>query len=740
VIGTGRRGGAGARAFAACLAAGLAAAPAPAAPLPAEPARKLQAVLDQILASGPLAGARTGVLVAELESGAVVYAHDPDELLNPASNVKLCTAAAALARLGPEYRFETEFHQGAPGPGGASRALHVRGKGDPTLTTERLWAIAGELAHLGLGSVRDLVVDDSWFDGEREGPGFDQEHGDRAYLAPTSALSLNFNAVAIHVAPASRPGERGRVGLEPASDFFELRNETVTVRPSSRRRVIPSSIPLDGRQRIVVQGRLPAGGRAQVVWRKIDHPALYLGHTLRRLLELRGVKVSGRVRRGAVPEASRLLHVAESEPLGEVVRRLNKTSNNFVAEQILKTLGAEAKGPPGSWPKGIEAVEDFLASLGLPRGAYLMKNGSGLNDSNRFSARQLVTLLREMWRRFPLMPEFVGSLPVAGKDGTIRWRMEGSEAVGRLRAKTGSLESVASLSGYAETPDGERLVFAVLVNDPPARAAAVVRAVDAIGAALAAAGASPQRPGEAVALGTAPPDPAGEAAPSDVRARLQTYRRLGGAADRRNLPFLRTALRTERDPALRMAAAEAIWRSDPDGETSRRTFLESLAVDPDTVLRLRALAGDGEAMLDALADLAAEGLPEALARLLDLAPAAEREPALLDAGGDALAEVARTAPEETLTALRGAAGAEAATRALARGLARSGERGHPFPAALERASEEGGDLADWARHLAARLDEQVRAAEAALRAPPSPVPLAPAASPPAAEESRPGGG
>jgi D-alanyl-D-alanine carboxypeptidase/D-alanyl-D-alanine-endopeptidase (penicillin-binding protein 4) len=280
----------------------------------------------------------------------------------------------------------------------------------------------------------------------------------------------------------------------------------------------------------------------------------------------------------------------------------------------------------------------------------------------------------------------------------------------------------------------------VLVNDPPARAAAVVRAVDAIGAALAAAGASPQRPGEAVALGPAPPDPAGEAAPSDVRARLQTYRRRGGAADRRNLPFLRTALRTERDPALRMAAAEAIWRSDPDGETSRRTFLESLAVDPDTVLRLRALAGDGEAMLDALADLAAEGLPEALARLLDLAPAAEREPALLDAWGDALAEVARTAPEETLTALRGAAGAEAATRALARGLARSGERGHPFPAALERASEEGGDLADWARHLAARLDEQVRAAEAALRAPPSPVPLAPAASPPAAEESRPGGG
>ena len=733
--GTGRRGGVVARALAACLAGGLATSPALAAALSPEATRQLRESLDRIVASAALAGARAGVLVAELESGAVVYAHDADELLNPASNVKLCTTAAALARLGPEYRFETEFRVDAPGK--AARSLYVRGKGDPTLTTERLWAIAGELSLLGLSTVQDLVLDDSWFDAEREGPGFDQEQGDRAYLAPASALSLNFNAVAIHVAPGSRPGERGRVALEPMSDFFDLRNETVTVRASARRRVVPSSVPLEGRQRIVVQGRLPVGGRAQVVWRKIDHPVLYLGHTLRRLLGLRGVKVTGRVRRGAAPEEAVLLHVAESEPLGEVVRRLNKTSNNFVAEQILKTLGAEMSGPPGSWPKGVEAAEAFLASAGLPRGTYVMKNGSGLNDSNRFSARQLTTLLREMWRRFPLMPEFVGSLPVAGRDGTIRWRMEGTDAVGRLRAKTGTLESVTSLSGYAETQGGERLVFAVLVNDAPSRGAAAVRAVDAMGAALAAAGA--KRPGEAVALGTAPsPGPA----PSDVKARLQTYRRLGAAGDRRNLPFLRTALRTEGDPAMRLAVAEAIWRSDPDGDTSRRTFLDGLSADPDTVLRLRALAGgDGEPVLDALADLAAEGLPEALARLLDLAPAAAREPALLDIWGDALVEVARTAPEEMLVALRGAAGADVATRALARGLARSGERDHPFPAAVARIAAEGGEAADWARALAARLDEETRTAAAALRAPAASAPArSPNADPAPAGESRPGGG
>ncbi len=716
----------------------------------AEPSRKealqqLRAALAEILSSSALANARAGVAVASLETGEILYAHNPDELLNPASNVKLFTTAAALARLGPEYRFETEFHV-EPATGGAVvRNLHVRGKGDPTFVSERLWEVAGELYHLGLRTVTgDLVVDDSWFDGEREGPGFDQESGDRSYLAPAGALSLNFNSVAIHVAPGGKVGEKGRVELEPMSDFFQLDNRTATVRAGARRRVTPSSIALGARQRILVEARLPLGSRPQAIWRKIDSPALYFGHTLKRFLELRGVKVQGKVRRGTVPDGARLLHVAESESLGEVARRLNKTSNNFVAEQILKTLGAEVKGPPGTWPKGVEAAEELLAEAGLERGTYIMKNGSGLNDANRFSARQTVKLLREMWRRFPLMAEFVSALPVAGRDGTIRWRMEGSEAVGRLRAKTGTLENVTSLSGYVETKGKERLAFAVIVNDYAGKAPQVTRAVDALGSALAAAGGEPAELGEAVALATAPATPApGAAEDAAQRAHVATYRRLGAAGDRRNLPLLRTAVRSERDPVVRAVAAEAVYLSDPYGETARRTFLEAVPADAEVLLRLRAAAGPEapSPLLGSLADLAAEGVPEALSRLVELSPAGARDPALDSEISETWVEVARTAPEETLAALRAAseAGSAAALSALSRGLARAREPSHPFAVAVRRAAAEGdGDLAEFARALAPKLTEQREPVEAPLGgAPRGP---APEGAAPLDPGSRAGGG
>ncbi len=682
--------------------------------------RQLTAALSQIVSGSALSSARAGVLVTSLDTGQVVFAQAADELLNPASNVKLFTTAAALARLGPEFRFDTEIYVDGRSPAATPRALYVRGKGDPSMTTERLWAVAGALAHLGVRTVKELVVDDSYFDAEREGPGFDQEHGDRSYLAPAGALSLDFNNVAIHVAPGSREGEKGRVELEPASEFFQLENRTITVKASARRRTTPRSTAGGARQRIAVEARLPVGGREQVFYRKIDDPPLYFGYTLKRLLELRGLKI-GKVRRGTVPAEARLLHVAESESLGDVARRLLKTSNNFVAEQILKTLGAEAKGPPGTWPKGVEAVEDFLSELGLARGSYLMKNGSGLNDANRFSARQTVTLLREMWRRFPLMAEFVGALPVAGKDGTIKWRMEGTDAVGHLRAKTGTLESVASLSGYVETRGQERLVFAILVNDYPGRAGPVVRAVDAIGSALAASG-LPAEPRATVAAAAAPAPPApGSELLADLEAHVASYYRLAGAEDRRNVPFLRTALRTERDPVLQMAAAESVYLSDRDNETAQRTFLDSI-VAGQAFSRLQALAAKlrlPAPVIGSLGDLAAEGNPEALARLVDLAPGAMADGAVAGAFAETWVEVGRTAPSETLAALRTAPGpaVDGALDALAQGLVRSRETTHPFPEAMRGAA--GGDdaaLAEFARSLLSRFEDRLHAVEASARA------------------------
>ena len=702
---------------------------------PAPDAAELSQALSRIVTSTALGESRTGILVASLETGEVLFARNADELLNPASNVKLFTSAAALARLGPDYRFDTEVYVDA-GEGGGPRTLYVRGKGDPSMVTERLWVLAGDLLHLGLRSLREIVVDDSWFDGEREGPGFDQERGDRAYLAPAGALSLNFNAVAIHVAPGARAGEKGRVSLEPPSDFVVLDDRTLTAGPRARRRVVPSSVSAGGRQRILVQARLPLGSRAQVFYRKVDDPPLYFGYTLKRLLELRGVRVTGRVRHGVVPEGARLLAISQSEPLAEIVRRLDKTSNNFMAEQILKTLGAEAKGAPGSWPKGVEAVEDFLAEVGIPRGSYIMKNGSGLNDANRFSARQTVALLREMWRRFPLMAEFVAALPVAGRDGTIRWRMEDTDAAGRLRAKTGTLSNVASLSGYVESRGGAKLAFAVLVNDYPGRAAPVVRALDAVGGALAAVGGPAEAMGAAVA-GATPPAPAPAASDADLSARVATYYRLGKAGDPRNLRLLRTAVGGERQQVLRLAAAEAAYLSDPDHDTARRTFLENASADAESLATLRVLAAPLDVpspILGSLADLAAEGLPDALSRLVEDTAACVGHPAFAADLTDIWVEVARSAPDEVLSALRTSPppAVDAVLSFLAPGLARAEEADHPFPAAVTRAlSGDDPELASFARSLSPRLAERMRPAPGA-----SEDPAAPAGGP----ETRPGGG
>jgi D-alanyl-D-alanine carboxypeptidase/D-alanyl-D-alanine-endopeptidase (penicillin-binding protein 4) len=698
-------------------------------------ARELEGTLRAIVSHGAMSGARVGVLVADVESGQVLYAKDPDVLLNPASNVKLVTSAAALARLGPEFRFDTELYVDAASAGsGAPKTLYVKGKGDPSLFTERMWALAGDLAHLGIRQVGEIVVDESFFDGERFGPGFDQETGDKSYLAPTGAASLNWNTVAVHVGPGDRKGAKARVDLEPASDLFEVDVRATTVAPRARRRLTVSSTPAGARQRIVVEGRIPQGSRIQVVWRRIDEPGLYLGHTLRRLLELRGVKTAGKVKLGEIPQGARLVHVDQSESLGEIVRRLNKTSNNFVAEQLVKTLGAQVKGGPGSWAKGIQVIEEFLAEVGIPRGAYLMKNGSGLNDTNRFSARQLATLLRAMWARFPLHAEYVASLPVAGRDGTIRWRMEGTEAVGRLRAKTGTLENVTSLSGYVETAGHRTLAFSILVNDFAGRPGGLARSVDAIGAALAASGGAPGAVGAAVALAKGTPAQTSPAvAPADLTGSLATYYALGRAGDPRNLQFLRTALRTETDPALRLAIAECVYLSEPDGETSRRTFLDAVPQDPQVLARLWTAVGESAAgapapVIPSLGDLAAEGLPDALSRLVELAPAGAVDGKIAATFADVMGDVASMAPEELVAALHGASPAaeQAAIGALGAGAlpaappspaAPAEERERPFLAALRAMAEQDGEQGAYAKALKPRVEAAIVAAAAARAAP-----------------------
>ena len=696
----------------------------------------LRTALKDVIARSALRSARTSVQVQSLADGAVIFSQNADELLNPASNVKLVTAAAALSRLGIEYRFDTEF---LTEPSSRGRTLYVRGKGDPTLTTERLYGIVSELLHAGLRDVNDIVVDDAYFDTDRQPPGFDQENGDRAYLAPPGAVSLNSNTVGVYLRPGTGLGARGTVEVEPPSDFFVVDSQLTTGTKEQRRYSVFSTVDRDGqRQKLTVRGTVPNDRGSWAVWKKIDNPPLYVGATLRSMLAERGVQIHGKVKVGVTPASARMLYVAQSETLDIVLKRLNKHSSNFVAEQLIKTLGAEGKGLPGTSAKGVEVVEEFLErEVGIPRGSYVMKNGSGLNDTNRFSSAQLNRILRYMMDRFSVAPEYISSVGVAGKDGTLKYRFEGSDAVGRLRAKTGTLENASALAGYIQSVGGEMFTFSVMVNDFPGRAGTVVQHIDALGAAVAAYG-SVQGPARAVASMMTQPNVVGSLA--EASTRIATYLALAKEQSKRNIAFLRTAWRSEKDPVVRAVVADALYQSDPEDYLGTRILLDSYSASEEVYGRLRAVAATLKIPVPgvtSLLELSATGNLEALKRMLEVARAspAENQAEM----GASLADVARTAPDELLLALKASPEAErqAGTALLAAGLVKVADAAHPFwPALRKGCGAPDPELSAFCKRLEITLSLKIAEAKAPAVQPsiPAPVPAPVSESTP-----RPGG-
>jgi D-alanyl-D-alanine carboxypeptidase/D-alanyl-D-alanine-endopeptidase (penicillin-binding protein 4) len=693
----------------------------------------LRSAIDALLAQQPLLSAKASVEVESLDDGQVIYSKNPDELLNPASNTKLITSAAALLRLGPEYRFSTDYLVDKPLQKGRAGVLYVKGRGDPAVTTERLDGLVSDLWHRGLRSVGDIVLDDSFFDHEEFGPGWEQETSDKSWAAGVGALSLNHNSVAIYITPAEKAKGRARVEVDPeAGDYFIIESRVTTVRSEGRRKLRPHTLAEGERTRIVVEGRIAKDAGALLMYRRVGDPTFYYGHTLRALLERRGIRVTGAIRRGLLPAGASLLQSYDSPSLAEIVRDMNKVSSNFIAEMLVKTLGAELKGAPGTWPKGIEVTEDLLAELGIARGTYTLKNGSGLNDTNRFTARQMTTLLQGVWKRFPVAAEFVASLGIAARDGTMRLRMEGTDAAGRLRAKTGTLEHVTALSGYVQSLGSERFVFSVLVNDFTGKSGLVISSIDRIGVVLAASGA-PEAAAREAALASIAPFLPQEAPPAELKARLATYAQLAALPDKKNLPFLRTALRTERDPLLRVALADALYRTDP--EQGGGALLEALPASPDLFLRLRNAGREQSLPVPAVAsllDLAVDGSPEAMLRLLALSPLAQgatRDESLGAMLTDGLVEVGEASPDELLAALRivPAPQAEAAVELISQGLleAATDAQHYPLAEALRGPAGQGDPFAGWLSVLEHRKPD----------APPQPqVPAQP--RPPAAVASK----
>lgn len=445
----------------------------PAGSPPAERQAWLAERIDSAISyRGSLRSAAVGIGVVDLTSGQILYERNPDRTFNIASNTKIITSAAALALLGPDFRYRTSVYVDDLADDGSARTLYVRGRGDPSLGTADLMALADDLVLAGLTRVDGgIVIDASYFDGDNLPPHYDEQPDEHAsFRAPIGATSLNFNAVALLVRPA--PGGSGPavVTVDPPNRHVRVTG-TVHTSPRGRTRIRLDYRVQKDHVELKVGGQINANASPRRYRKRVDDPVAYFGSALAALLERRGVKVrSSKVTTGEIPEKARRIASRSSPALSVLVRGAGKYSNNFVAESLLKTIAAEtrAEDEPASWARGIEAMERFLTGyVGLEPGSFRYGNGSGLFDSSEFSPRHMLAVLAAGWNDFRYSPDLVASLAIAGTDGTLDRRMSGSPAERQVRAKTGTLATVSALSGYAAVDTRTPLAFAVLVEDIP---------------------------------------------------------------------------------------------------------------------------------------------------------------------------------------------------------------------------------------------------------------------------------
>ncbi len=407
---------------------------------------------------------RLGLYIRSVSTAQTLYSHNAATKRIPASNVKLFIAAAALARLGPDYRFATDFYAKGKVRGGVLRGdLYLKGYGDPLFVHERMRDFVRRLKLRGVRRIEgDLVADDAFFDDKKHGRGWRVGRSIRPYLAPHGALSLNFGSANVLVAPGDGVGTQALANLEPPSRALRLHARVKTSRRSLRIRL--GRRRSKGKDVVQISGLFPAGKRMKLYRVPVTDPTAFTAGAVAVELERQGIALKGGIRRAATPPDAKLLARNLSPPLSEVVTGLNKFSNNFVAEQVLKTMGAEAHGAPGTAEKGLRVVRDFLISTGVSAKEIALADGSGLSRMNRASPRALALLLEAAHNDFRLRPEFMASLAVFGVDGTVKKRRRRGVDSRRVRVKTGVLNGVRAFSGYAAARNGEILAFSILMN------------------------------------------------------------------------------------------------------------------------------------------------------------------------------------------------------------------------------------------------------------------------------------
>ena len=489
-------------ALAGCGGARATPSPAPAGPPPVTRAG-LTRMIDSMVNAPEFRTALWGVLIVDPESRDTLYAHNAAKLFIPASNQKLVSGSVMLEQLGPEFRFRTTFAaHGAIANGTLNGDLAVIGRGDPTMSDRMqkdamtpLRAIADSLWERGIRRITgNVVAVGNAFPGPVAGAGWGWDALNGASFAGVDELLLNEGLSTFRVRPGTNIGDLAVVETRPSLTFPNVRVVATTVARDTSTTPVAARGPRSGTgtrvsayhdtltSAVIVRGQIAIGDSATITLPQHDPNTAFVA-ALAEVLTQRGITLDRQPTAWSQESQADSLFTVLSVPLKEIMPVLMKPSQNQVAEAFLRALGLERSGV-GTADSGRRVIERQFAAWNIPSDAFVVRDGSGLSRSDLISPEAIVSILEAM-RRSPNFAVFYESLPIAGVDGTIRTRMRDTPAQGNLRAKTGTLSMVRSLSGYVRTADGRLLEFSMLCNNWTTPQASVDRVQDAIGAALA---------------------------------------------------------------------------------------------------------------------------------------------------------------------------------------------------------------------------------------------------------------
>lgn len=434
----------------------------------------LPATVAKELATAGVPASAVGIVVAE-PGGRTLLAHNADVAMNPASVMKLITTTAALDLLGPAYTWRTEMHvQGRLDPSGRLEGdLILKGGGDPRFTLENFWMLLRDVRARGVREITgDLVVDRTLFAPPDIDPGAFDGEPTRPYNVGPDAALVNFKAIRLTFVPDAQTRTVRIYAEPPLPELRIVNNLSVSDAPCDGWPEKPESD--FATSTLSFNGSFPLACGEKIKHFSILPPLDYLRALFDQLWRGLGGTFSGKVREDTVPPGSKALASLESPTLVEIVRDINKNSNNVMARQLYLGLGA-ANGAQATPEQSRALVDTWLKSRSLAMPELVIENGAGLSRVERIAPRNLARLLAATWQS-PYGPELASSLPIAGIDGTLKRRFgDGSPVTGRAHLKTGYLENVRAIAGYVHGPDGRTLVVVSLINHANARNAAGVQ-------------------------------------------------------------------------------------------------------------------------------------------------------------------------------------------------------------------------------------------------------------------------